>query len=98
VHCEGVDKVEELEHETDRAPAPQRPGALRQPIDALAADLDRAAVGAFETSDQVQERRFSAAAGTGQGDELARGQSKIDTAHRFDRGCTFAEALVQISS
>ena len=62
------------------------------PLDLLAADLDRARVGALEAGDQPQRRRLAAAAGAEQGADRPLGDVEVEAVDGDDVAERFAQA------
>ena len=71
--------VEGLEHEAELLPAQARGGVVGEARDGCAVDQDVAAVGAFESGDQVEERRLADARVAHDRDEFARAEGEIES-------------------
>ncbi len=90
-----VDKVERLEHEPDRAAPQLGPCRLRQPVDALVAQGQRAGVGSLQPTQQVQQGGLAAPARSHDRHGLALLDGQVDTVDGANRHTITPEVAAQ---
>ena len=77
-------QLEELEHDADAAPAPRRERVLRQRVQRLAVDDDRALGRLLDAGEQVDQRRLAAARRSDDGDAFAGVHVQVDAIQRAE--------------
>ena len=78
-------ELEELEDDSDAAPAPRGERVLRQRVQRLAVDGDLAIGRLLDAGQQVRQRRLAAARRSDNGDALAGADVEIDVVERAER-------------
>jgi hypothetical protein len=87
------DEVEELKDEADRSRPQRGELAVARAVDALAGQLDRAAVGAVQPGDEVQERRLAGPGAPDDRHELARVDVEVRPVEHASRRPGLPEGL-----